>query len=103
MAQLLSFLSVLATMVLAHETIPPTPVNGTLLTTFPMIGLGTARVTGNTSEVIAVAIENGFRHIDCAMAYGNQKAIGVGIKEGLRRTGLTRQDLWITSKHFNDR
>jgi alcohol dehydrogenase (NADP+) len=103
MVQLLSFLSLLATTALAQETLPPTPAKGTPMSAIPIIGLGTARVTGNATEVIAVAIENGFRHIDCAMAYGNQKAIGLGIKEGLRRTGLTRQDLWITSKHFNDR
>jgi alcohol dehydrogenase (NADP+) len=103
MVEFLSFLGLLATIALAQESLPPTPVKGAPLSDIPIIGLGTARVTSNTSEVIAVAIENGFRHIDCAMAYGNQKAIGVGIKEGLRRTGLSRHDLWITSKHFNDR
>jgi len=46
---------------------------------------------------------NGFRHIDCAFMYNNQKEIGVGIKEGLKRTGLARSDLWITSKLGNDR
>jgi alcohol dehydrogenase (NADP+) len=81
----------------------PTPPAGTVLDSIPRIGLGTARISGNTSEVIAAAIANGFRHIDCAYKYGNQKEIGVGIKEGLKRAGIKRSDLWITGKLWNDR
>jgi alcohol dehydrogenase (NADP+) len=87
----------------AREYTVPTPAKGTKLLAIPQIGLGTARISGNTSEVIATAIVNGFRHLDCAFAYGNQKDIGVGIKEGLKRTGLKREDLWITSKLWNKR
>jgi alcohol dehydrogenase (NADP+) len=93
----------LASLVAAQKTSVPTPPKGTQINEIPQIGLGTARVTGNTSEVIASAIVNGFRHIDCAYMYGNQKEIGVGIKEGLKRTGLARSDLWITSKLANDK
>jgi alcohol dehydrogenase (NADP+) len=89
--------------VLSQEFSVPTPPKGTQVNTIPRIGLGTARISGNTSEVIANAIVNGFRHIDCAYSYGNQKDIGVGIKEGLKRTGLSRQDLWITSKLAGDK
>ncbi|KAF2671280.1 hypothetical protein BT63DRAFT_370469 [Microthyrium microscopicum] len=80
----------------------PTPPKGTTLTAIPRIGLGTARVK-NATEVVAAAIENGYRHIDAAFAYGNQKEVGLGIKEGLKRTGLARSDLWITSKLGGDR
>jgi alcohol dehydrogenase (NADP+) len=93
----------LASLVSAQKTSVPTPPKGTQINDIPQIGLGTARITGNTSEVIASAIVNGFRHIDCAFMYNNQKEIGVGIKEGLKRTGLARSDLWITSKLGNDR
>jgi alcohol dehydrogenase (NADP+) len=81
----------------------PTPPKGTPLNAIPRIGLGTARLRDNTSEVIATAIVNGYRHIDAAYIYGNQKDVGLGIKEGLKRTGLSRKDLWITSKLWNDR
>ena len=87
----------------AQHHSPPTPVKGTEINDIPIIGIGTARLTANASEVIATAIENGFRHIDCAFMYGNQKEVGLGIKEGLKRTGLSRKDLWITSKLGNDR
>ena len=100
---LFSLLALASTLAFAQETSAPTPPKGVQINAIPIIGLGTARVQGNTSEVIASAIENGYRHIDCAFAYGNQKEIGIGIKEGLKRTGLTRQDLWITSKLFNNR
>jgi hypothetical protein len=88
--------------------IPPrTPARGYLINNLPAIGLGTWQMrsenTRNISEVIAGAIENGYRHIDCAYAYINQVEIGIGIKEGLRRTGLAREDLWITSKLWNNR
>jgi diketogulonate reductase-like aldo/keto reductase len=72
----------------------------------PKIGFGTWHLQdngANVSEIVAMAMENGYRHIDCAYAYQNQKDIGVGIKEGLRRTGLKRSDLWITSKLWNNR
>jgi diketogulonate reductase-like aldo/keto reductase len=81
-----------------HVYMEPSPAKGTVLNTIPRIGLGTARMRGNTSEGIAQAIVNGFRHLDCAFIYGNQKDVAIGIKEGLRRTGLSRSDLWITSK-----
>jgi alcohol dehydrogenase (NADP+) len=88
----------LASLVFTQKTSVPTPPKGVQVNDIPQIGFGTARVTGNTSEVIARAIQNGFRHIDCAFVYGNQRDIGIGIKEGLKRTGLSRSDLWITSK-----
>jgi hypothetical protein len=87
---------------------PPTPARGYVAQNLPAIGLGTWQMrteNGGRSitDVIASAIENGYRHIDCAYAYGNQVEIGAGIREGLRRTGLAREDLWITSKLWNNR
>ena len=95
-----------ASLCVAQLTLPPTPPNGTQLTQIPIVGLGTWHIHDNRSnvtDIIATAIQQGYRHIDCAFFYDNQKAIGSGIKEGLRRTGLKREDLWITSKLWNDR
>jgi alcohol dehydrogenase (NADP+) len=103
MKQLFFLVACTVGLVEAQKSSAPTPPKGTEINDIPILGLGTARISGNTSEVIASAIVNGFRHIDCAFMYGNQKEIGIGIQEGLKRTGLSRKDLWITSKLGNDR
>jgi alcohol dehydrogenase (NADP+) len=97
------FVTILAVSVTAQGTAPPTPPRGTQVNDIPIMGIGTARIKDNATEVVASAIENGFRHIDCAFMYSNQREVGKGIQEGLKRTGLQRKDLWITSKLGNDR
>jgi diketogulonate reductase-like aldo/keto reductase len=72
----------------------------------PRLGLGTWHIhdnDNNVTEIIARALEMGYRHIDCAYSYGNQKQIGKGIAFGLERTGLLRTDIWVTSKLWNNR
>ncbi|WP_322770914.1 aldo/keto reductase [Staphylococcus epidermidis] len=68
--------------------------------TMPKIGLGTYRVKDSDEcrESVKYAIEQGYRSIDTAMIYGNEEMVGQGIKEGLESTGLSREDLFITSK-----
>ena len=68
--------------------------------TMPKIGLGTYRVKDGDEcrESVKHAIEQGYRSIDTAMIYGNEETVGQGIKEGLKSTGLSREDLFITSK-----
>jgi diketogulonate reductase-like aldo/keto reductase len=91
---------------LAQSALPETPKTGTQLEIPPILGLGTWGIeltSWNVTETIASAIQTGYRHFDCATYYGNQRLIAPGIKEGLRRTGLSRGDLWITSKLWNDR
>lgn len=68
--------------------------------TMPKIGLGTYRVKDSDEcrESVKYAIEQGYRSIDTAMIYGNEETVGQGIKEGLESTGLSREDLFITSK-----
>jgi alcohol dehydrogenase (NADP+) len=71
----------------------------------PLIGFGTWNLKeseDNTTEAVAVALEAGYRQIDCAAAYGNEKSVGRGISEGLRRATITRQAIWVTSKLWND-
>ena len=86
------------------EAITPTPRKGPL-TSIPILGLGTYLVNlniQNSTEVIAGAIQTGYRSFDTAAIYGNQKQLAPGFKEGLKRTGLQREDLWITSKLWNN-
>lgn len=71
----------------------------------PLIGFGTWNLKvspENTTAVVSLAIETGYRQIDCAAIYGNQIAVGKGIKEGLEKVGLKREDIWVTSKLWND-
>ncbi|KAF9051642.1 NADP-dependent oxidoreductase domain-containing protein [Panaeolus papilionaceus] len=62
----------------------------------PVIGLGTWQSKpGEVSEAVAYAIkEAGYRHIDCAWAYGNEKEVG----EGIRASGVPRSEIFVTSK-----
>lgn len=70
----------------------------------PSLGFGTWNLDrSNASEAVSLAIQTGYRHIDCAAAYGNQKEIGVGIADGIQKAGINRYDLWVTSKLWNDR
>lgn len=82
--------------------LPKTPPKGTgPLESPPQLGLGTWYMRGNTSESVAHAIELGYRHIDCAKVYGNQREVGRGIAQGLKRAGIERKDIWVTSKLWN--
>ncbi|KIX09431.1 uncharacterized protein Z518_00511 [Rhinocladiella mackenziei CBS 650.93] len=67
--------------------------------TIPALGLGTWQSPeGQVRAAVAHAIQSGYRHIDCAYVYGNEKEVGEGIKEGLAATGISRRDLFITTK-----
>ena len=73
------------------------------LDTIPLLGFGTWNLDReNASEAVSWAIQTGYRHIDCAAAYKNQDLVGKGVADGLKKTGLKREDLWITSKLWND-
>lgn len=72
----------------------------------PMVGLGTFGSDRYSNEEIAnavkVAIRMGYRHIDCAAVYQNEKEIGAAIAELMAEGTVTREDLWITGKVWND-
>ena len=74
--------------------------------TMPAIGLGTFgsdHVTGaQIAEAVRGAAAVGYRHFDCASVYGNEKEIGVALEE-IQRAGIRREELWITSKLWNDK
>lgn len=73
----------------------------------PVIGLGTFGSDNYNAETIAqavkTAIKMGYRHIDCASVYGNEKEIGVALKDVFAEGIVKREDLWITSKVWNDK
>jgi alcohol dehydrogenase (NADP+) len=69
----------------------------------PMLGLGTFKSGPEEAcKAVATALENGYRHIDCAIIYGNQAGVGRAIQEALQAGRLRREELWITSKLWND-
>lgn len=72
----------------------------------PVIGLGTFGSDAVSAETVARTVRNaitaGFRHIDCASVYGNEKEIGNVFAELLGTGAVKRKDLWITSKVWND-
>jgi alcohol dehydrogenase (NADP+) len=71
--------------------------------TIPALGLGTWKSSnGEVSRAVSKAIEIGYRHIDCASIYQNQKEIGTAITGALDAGQLKREELWITSKLWNN-
>jgi len=76
------------------------------LSSIPAIGLGTFGSDNYSAEQIAkavnVAMDMGYRHYDCAAAYRNEDEVGKAIKSACSRNGLMREDVWITSKLWND-
>ena len=69
-------------------------------TRMPLVGLGTFRLP--EAADVKKAIDIGYRHIDCARIYGNEDAVGQGLKEYLESSPDARSSLWITSKVWND-
>ncbi|WP_353854884.1 aldo/keto reductase [Bacillus sp. Bos-x628] len=70
----------------------------------PGFGLGVFQVEDGAEliEAVKTAITIGYRSIDTASIYGNEEGVGRGIRLGLKETGLRREDLFITSKVWND-
>jgi len=71
----------------------------------PAIGLGTFGSDKYTSTQIADAVKGaaayGYRHFDCASVYGNEDYIGKAVSK-IINSGIRRDELWITSKLWND-
>ncbi|MBM7516767.1 aldo/keto reductase [Nocardioides nitrophenolicus] len=69
-------------------------------TSIPQFGLGVWQVPqADTERVVSDALEIGYRHIDTAQMYGNEAGVGAAIA----RSGLAREDLYVTTKLNNNR
>ncbi|SFN77721.1 aldo/keto reductase [Mycetocola miduiensis] len=66
--------------------------------TIPQLGLGLYKVPeGSVVDVVTTAIEAGYRHLDTATLYANERGVG----EGIRRSGIDRDELFVTTKVWN--
>ena len=72
----------------------------------PAVGLGTFGSDRFSADQIAEAVlgaaQIGYRHFDCAAVYGNEKEIGVSLQKAMKG-GIKREELWVTSKLWNDK
>ena len=72
----------------------------------PVLGLGTFGSDRFTGEQIAEAVLGaaavGYRHFDCASVYGNEAQVGHSLR-AILDGGVKREDLWVTSKLWNDK
>ncbi|MDO5619032.1 aldo/keto reductase [Kocuria sp.] len=67
--------------------------------TIPQLGFGTWQVEADVAqESVATALETGYRHIDTAAIYGNEEGVGRAIAE----SGLARQEIFLTTKLWNE-
>ena len=79
------------------ESVPRLPLGGG--EEIPQLGFGVFQVPPkDTTEVVVRALEAGYRHIDTAAAYQNEAGVG----QALRASGLDRDEVFVTTKCFND-
>jgi 2,5-diketo-D-gluconate reductase A len=69
-------------------------------TTIPQLGFGVFKVDpAETTRIVTDALEVGYRHIDTAAIYGNEEGVGRAIAD----SGIPRDELFVTTKLWNDR
>lgn len=70
---------------------------------FPLLGLGTYKLeAADVEPVVRRAIELGYRHIDTASLYGNEVEVGKAIRDAIAAGDVTREELFVTTKLWND-
>lgn len=75
--------------------------------TIPLLGFGTWQLEpADARRMVAEALRIGYRHIDTAWIYKNEKAVGDGIRDVIAEGVVAREDIWLTTKiwveHFRD-
>jgi 2,5-diketo-D-gluconate reductase A len=79
-------------------TVPTIPLNNGV--EIPQLGFGVFQIPPDqTAEATRTALEVGYRHIDTAQMYGNEKGVG----EAVRNSGIPREEVFVTSKLNNNR
>ena len=83
----------------SKDQVPAVSAHGARI---PLLGLGTWDLRGRVcTEMVQAALHLGYRHIDTAEAYDNERAVG----EGLKASGVKREDVFLTTKiwptHFS--
>lgn len=72
-------------------------------TSFPAFGLGTwLSESEHVYRAVREALKLGYRHIDAAWIYFNEEEVGRGIRESIAAGDVTREELWVTTKLWND-
>ena len=75
------------------------PRLGTALLSMPKLGLGTWKMSGPEGQAaVESALELGYRHIDTAEMYGNEREVGAALKA----SGVPREEVFLTSKVWHD-
>lgn len=81
-------------MSIIHKTFP---INAD--TQIPAVGFGTYLISqDDVAAAVRAAIGVGYRHIDTAAVYENEEGVGEGIRAGLKDNGLSRDDIFVTTK-----
>jgi len=76
--------------------VPSIPLNDG--TAIPQLGFGVFQIEpADTAKAVGIALEIGYRHIDTAEMYGNEKEVG----EAIRASGIDRSEVYVTSKLNN--
>jgi alcohol dehydrogenase (NADP+) len=69
----------------------------------PILGLGTWKSNaGEVYSAVREALRIGYRHIDCAAIYGNETEVGTALADSFKEGLVSRDQLWITSKLWNN-
>jgi alcohol dehydrogenase (NADP+) len=68
----------------------------------PALGFGTLiSDAATTTSATRDALEAGYRHVDCAERYRNEREVGEGLRVGLAAGGVAREDIFVTTKLWN--
>jgi 2,5-diketo-D-gluconate reductase A len=77
--------------------IPRVPLNDGR--SIPQLGFGVYKIPDEAAtDAVQLALESGYRHIDTAAMYQNERGVG----EGVRRSGIAREDVFVTTKVWKD-